>query len=189
MNHFIDVGANVGQTFDEYLSRDPAYDGWTVWCLEPSPRHWPGLCATAERYRERYNIHLCNFGLHAATGSGVFYQKDDPRGDSFYAHLESDHLTANLAAGHTMHIATTGIVDFLQHYIPAGDAATLKLDCEGSEYAILTALACAPTAVLERVRRILVEWHTIRTPENLLHPAELVARFADLGCPLESWVL
>ena len=37
-HHFFDIGANIGQTFDDFLTKTTAFDGWDVWCFEPSPR-------------------------------------------------------------------------------------------------------------------------------------------------------
>ena len=63
----------------------------------------------------------------------------------------------------------------------------VKLDCEGSEYGILQALACRARA-LERVERIFVEWHGI-SPEN---PGKLMNHIMQayemLGHPLEDWM-
>ena len=47
--HFFDVGANVGQTFDDYLTKQPRFDGCHVWCFEPSPRHFVALCRKSRR--------------------------------------------------------------------------------------------------------------------------------------------
>jgi FkbM family methyltransferase len=81
--HFFDVGANNGQTFQDYLAPGSHYDGWKVWCFEPSPRHWEQLIKTVNEYKTRFQIVLCPFGLSDTTDMAPFYEKGDPRGDSF----------------------------------------------------------------------------------------------------------
>ena len=183
-SHFLDVGANCGQTFTEYLNKDPRYDGWTVWCFEPSPRHIPVLMAEISRQSSRYDIKLCTFGVLGFTGSQVFYQKDDPMGDSFQPYLASDHVTKNLDTGYELICPVVRLTDFLPRFIDDGEHVEIKIDAEGSEYAILYDL-------LERekmVDRIMVEWHIINAEREDARE-DLIARYRAVGKELEPWLL
>lgn len=183
MNHFLDIGANTGQTFDEFLSKDPKYDGWTVWCFEPSPRHLPELMKTAERYRDRYHINICPFGVWSNDGYGLFRQKDDPRGDSFFPELATDHVVNNLDTGYQMIVPQSGIGAILRNY-PDDDIVVVKLDCEGAEYPILEALLKSPE--LRKVNELYVEFHNVGQPEGTAQG--LIDAFANL-CPIKPWTL
>jgi FkbM family methyltransferase len=185
--HFFDVGANVGQTFDDYLCKSGEWDGSHVWCFEPSPRHVPALMTKAQEMAGRFVVHVCPFGLRGGSGIRPFYMKDDPRGDSFESYLASDHLTQNLSPGYTLHGISVGVGDAVRLLTKPGDRVVLKLDCEGSEYSILTALL-DDGAALERIDGILVEFHTIQTGEAVFDAAKLRERYAQLGKPLEQWM-
>jgi FkbM family methyltransferase len=185
VKHFFDVGANVGQTFDDYLiPRAADFADHVIWCFEPSPRHLPALMEKA--HSSVFNVRICPFGLGGRTSAPVFFQKDDPRGDSFSPHLASDHVTANLLLGYTLHGAVFAAGEFILAHTAPDDRITLKLDCEGSEYALLQALLLERDA-LARIENILVEWHTIE-PRPELDAAELEFLYAQIGHPLGRWM-
>lgn len=184
MRHFFDVGANIGQTFDDYLlPRAADLTESVIWCFEPSPRHLPALMAKVATVG--LDVRVCPFGLGGRTATPVFFQKDDPRGDSFSAHLESDHLTQNLAPGYTLHGAVFDIVDFILAHTAREDRILLKLDCEGSEYDLLARLLESEAAVA-RIDMILVEWHTI-APEPAINQHGLKHLYEHAGIPLGEW--
>jgi FkbM family methyltransferase len=185
MNHFLDVGANIGQTFKDYLNPRAEYDGWNVWCFEPSPRHIHALMDEAKHQSSRYTIHVCPFGVRGYSGILPFYTKDDPRGDSFEENLASDHQTNNLNEGYSLHAVSYGIASVILSASKTGDQVVLKLDCEGSEYDILAALLHRQES-LKRVSRILVEWHKIDNP--IRSSEELIEDFIKAGKPLEAWM-
>src|SRR6266700_5424283 len=134
MNHFFDVGANIGQTFDDFLCPTKDFDGWTIWCFEPSPRHLPGLIERVSKERNRFSIKICPFGLWAATAIVRLFEKNDEQGDSFEEVLNN---TSNLENGYEIHAAVFPLVGFISNVIGENDHATIKLDAEGAEYAIL----------------------------------------------------
>jgi FkbM family methyltransferase len=187
MNHFFDVGANIGQTFDDFLVKQTAFDGWCIWCFEPSPRHVPALMEKAASVSSRYRVFVCPFGLRGNGAVMNFFQKDDARGDSFESFLASDHLTQNLRPGFELCVYAAGITDMILGATKPGDKIVLKLDCEGSEYDLLGALIRNAQA-LERVARILVEWHTIRPGGSLEQQNDLIRQYSAIGKPLEQWM-
>src|ERR1051325_9068883 len=83
MNHFFDVGASVGSTFELFLDKTHEHDGWRVWCVEPSPRHLGKLIEAVNSRSGRYQSVICPFGLGDRSGVSEFYIKQDFQGDSF----------------------------------------------------------------------------------------------------------
>ncbi len=186
MKHFFDVGANIGQTFRDYLNPHPEFDGWDVWCFEPSPRHLGELMGTAKEQSDRYSIHICPFGLGGSTCVRSFHTKDDPRGDSFEESLTSDHETKNVCDGFLLHVPAVNAGPFILDHTGFDDEIVLKLDCEGSEYGLLAALLYEPNA-MNRIRQIFVEWHRIGT-SPAYKADELDELYQKAGKRLEAWM-
>lgn len=190
MKHFFDIGANVGQTFDDYLDPRPEYkDGWRIWCFEPSPRHVPALMDRARRASaDGYLVTVCPFAIGGAHNFARFYQKDDPRGDSLHEYLASDHETKNIDHGYEL---LTNVVTISQLFLVIGrsDRVTLKLDCEGAEYGILDGLLdshAVRAPWFERIDSIMVEFHNIGA--GFTRVDSLMARFEEIGKPLAKWM-
>jgi FkbM family methyltransferase len=182
MTHFLDIGAHVGNTFDRFLCKITEFDGATIWAFEPSPRHLPGLMATAERYSKRFQIKICPFGLWNGSALLRFWEKDDSQGDSFCSELNQ---TQNLAAGYELMIPVVSITEFIRTHIPPDDSITIKLDAEGAEYAILDDLK--ESHQLSQINKIMLEWHTC--PQMQRYDAQqLTSIFQQLGCPLTRWM-
>jgi FkbM family methyltransferase len=180
--HFIDAGANIGQTLD-WLARTPRFDGWKVWCIEPSIRHLAALASRANEYAERYEIAICPFGLGARSGWGEFFPKSDPLGDSFDVDSWTDHEQHNLALWCRIFCGVVGIADFLRQ-IPDPEELVLKLDVEGAEYDILPALLESPE--LRKVTEILVEFHNVgRCVE--MDSEQLIRAFDARGIAIDMW--
>lgn len=181
MNHFFDVGAFKGTTLTDFLSKTSDYDGWTVWCFEPSPRHLAELIETAKQFIDRYKIKICPFGIAAWMGPHIFYEKDDPMGDSFEESLASDHPTNNLNPGYQLLAPCLSLGYLCRYHLQEQDRIVVKLDCEGSEYGILESLSHYTPP---QITKIFVEWHTIGTPHDT--PENLIKR---QKVPVEQWLL
>lgn len=183
--HFFDVGANTGQTF-RWLAQSPAFDGWDVWCFEPSPRHLHGLLGAAEEYGARYRVHVCPFGL-VGDEAGVrgFYEKIDALADSFHADMRNDfgHFTPR-SAGYQVHAYAHNIARFIRRWTEQGDEVVIKLDCEGAEWSLLMDLLDAPEKA--RVTRLLIEWHEIPGSSESIR-AELIRRIEAADIAHEPW--
>lgn len=63
--------------------------------------------------------------------------------------------------------------------LPASEGIVLKLDCEGSEYPLLNALA--EKGLDTKLELVLVEWHTG------IYAHGMETRRPQLSCPLELW--
>jgi len=176
MNYFFDVGSNIGQTFYWYLDQTKEYDGWSVFCFEPSPRNLGELLKTIYFYRGRYNIVICPFGLAGETGVSEFYLKTDPAGDSYNKDWVINDESNLQVLSPTIDVST-----FLATYTTETDNVVIKLDCEGSEYGILDNLY-NNRHLLPRVSKIMVEWHGQEEKKE-----ELIKKFKDICKPLDRW--
>ncbi len=186
--HFFDIGANIGQTFDDFLCKRDEFDGATVWCFEPSPRHVIALLEKTKRLQQRFRINVCPFAVAGFQSVRRFWLKDDPRGDSLFEHVWSDHDQRNIETDNAVFVSCVPITEFiLQHTTPV-DEITLKLDAEGAEYEILTALL-GSAECLVRVKRILVEWHSVENGgAGWHHPRERMQEaYGALAIELEKW--
>ena len=154
MNHFFDVGANIGQTFDQYLCGNKNHDGWK------SVRHLPALVARIEQVKTRYSVVLCPFGIGGENTTAQFYPKADPRGDSFEQYLYCNPPTpvVNLTAGYELVFPMVSLPEFILRHTSPEDNIELKLDCEGGEFTALPALLNYPEA-LKRISTFFVEFH------------------------------
>jgi FkbM family methyltransferase len=183
--HFLDIGANIGQTFDWYLLPVHDYDGWHIWCFEPSPRNLPALIEKARELAGRYKITVCPFGIGGNHDATRIYETSNPVGDSFLKkYWAGEDESKNIETLHEIVAATVPLGQFILANTAPGDKVVLKLDCEGSEYAALKSLIAEPEA-LARCSRIMVEWHNTKLPDD--NPETFEALFASAGHPLEKW--
>ena len=187
MNHFFDIGANVGQTFD-WLRTKPEgqrYEDHQFWMFEPSPRHLPVLmehCAI-ERLTRKPGITVCPFGLAGGTGAGFIFEKDDRLGDSFHEQVETDHKTENIGVPRGIMAACVALPDIIAAVTKPDDKLVLDIDAEGSEYEMLTALVMAPV-MFRRVVEVFVEWHVIQVSPGFITPGDFRGRCKDRGVKL-----
>ncbi len=186
-SHFFDVGANVGQTFDQFLCATNDYDGWTVWCFEPSPRHHAALLAKSQQMRDRFVVKVCPFGLSDRSAIVRFFEKDDVLGDSFEESLAGMRQTSNIENGYEIMAPVFSVCDFIIHMTKDNDVIHLKIDAEGSEYAILDNLARG-LDVRRRVQKLYVEFHDCASVEKYGSKDEIAKQFEALGLPIEEWL-
>ncbi len=177
MNYFFDVGANIGQTFYWYLANERQYDGWNVFCFEPSPRNLLPLTNVVRQYDSRYNIVVCPFGLSGETGVSEFYLKTDPAGDSYVKEWVTNESGNMLILSPTISASW-----FIENYTKEEDKIVLKLDCEGSEYGILENLIDYPE-LFSRISNIMVEWHGEEERK-----AAIIKRYQEANITLNQWM-
>lgn len=185
MNHFFDIGANVGQTFDWLATQPHDYKDHLFWCFEPSPRHFAALIAKCrEQAAKGYRINLCPFGLADMSYVAKLYEKDDPQGDSFAEWTKSDHVPANRHGEYAVMGSMRSLSRFICEFTKPSDSIMLDIDAEGGEYAMLADLLANTDARL-RVKRIMVEFHFVAGGDCRLRKQNFIDRFARKGLPLE----
>ncbi len=185
-SHFFDVGANVGQTFDQFLCATNIYDGWTVWCFEPSPRHHAELLTKSQQMRDRFVVKVCPFGLSDRSAIVRFFEKDDALGDSFEENLSGMRRTNNLSNGYEIMAPVFSVCDFIKHMTKHDDVIHMKIDAEGAEYAILSDLA--RNELRYPIKKLWVEFHDCDSENKYRSREEFQNQFKESGLPIEEWI-
>jgi FkbM family methyltransferase len=188
MNYFFDIGANIGQTFDDYLLKTNEYDGWEVFCFEPSPRHMAGLLRKAKEVGDRFNVTIFPCAVSEFSFPHELFEKVDPRGDSLQLKLWQGEFVPNRVAPYRVIAQCVTLPQLISRCSTEGDTLVVKLDCEGAEYGILRSLLADPYA-LSRISKLMVEFHKIETDSNESRAEEerLFEEFKKLGKPWEIW--
>jgi FkbM family methyltransferase len=152
VRYFYDIGANVGQTFDWFLSQNDYADHHIV-CFEPSPRHYQALLQNVLKWRGCFQgVTLCPFAVTGAQGTSGFYETESPLADSLDPTMRRClHRFDNII------VATIPLAYFIQRHTKFDDRIEIKIDAEGAEYDILEQLLRCEER--ERVHTIHVEWH------------------------------
>lgn len=189
MKHFLDVGAMRGQTFDWFLLKTHEFDQHKIWCFEPSPRHLSALIDRVRALPRKFaGIVVCPFGLGGQTITVPFYEKsNDWSGDSFMKDLQGPNgPLINQTSGYELLCYTMKITEFLAQHTQPNDTFTLKLDCEGSEYAILYSLY--NSEFMAALDGIYVEFHN--THEGWKATADgIIEMYQAFGKPITPWKL
>jgi FkbM family methyltransferase len=165
MHHFFDIGGNTGQSFQWMEGQDFFLDVNIVWVFEPSPRHFAELIRACQSFTLRHpdrKVRLCPFGLSDQSSTRLFFEKDDPRGDSFHDQVRADHAQENLEQGYSVVASAISLASFITRATAASDTITLDIDAEGEEFAMLESLLDSKGA-LGRVSRIFAEFHWIKS--------------------------
>jgi len=191
VRHFFDIGANAGQTFDDYLCKGGGFDGATIWCFEPSPRHLGALhekCELMSRTDHNWRINICSFGLLDRTGWTRVFEKRDPRGDSIFPELYlGNQYIENRETSLGTFCQTHDIVDFIMSNVVTPDTVTIKIDTEGSEFKIVKRILGA-SEVWPLIEKLMVEWHGVGAVNGQHDEAvELEKRAKECGVSMEGW--
>jgi FkbM family methyltransferase len=181
MNHFLDIGANVGNTFDMYLLKTNEYDGYHIWCFEPSPRH---ISALRQRCREimshndhNFTITVCPFALSDYTGYAQVYETVDTLGDSL--NETSMDRPIELMCG------VVSARDFIMSEIPPLDKMVVKIDVEGSELKIVDSILLCGERVKTQIDKVLIEFHACTQPFQ----DEITLKIKQENIPVVWWTL
>lgn len=167
----IDCGANRGM-----VTRVLAESGAEVYAFEPDPDAYASL---VEATRELPSVTCLNQAVldHAGTTRLYRHLNFDRNPERF---SESSTLLAekrNVDEDSFVEVEVVDLADFIDR-LPK-PVSLVKIDCEGSEYAILNHLI--DRGVLGKVGRILVETHANAIPGLAADDAALRARIKELG--------
>jgi len=153
----VDLGAHVGVFTLWVASRYPQV---RVLAVEPSPRAFDFLQANISCNRLR-NVTAVPCACGGRGGQAAFYARGSSVGGTLYSPHPADNQPQPPAE-----VSVLGLDELFRRY-QVERCALLKLDCEGAEYEIL--YSAAP-AVLDRLQRVTLEYHTglnQHTPEEL----------------------
>ena len=154
----VDIGAHVG-AFTLWLAEQ--YPRLRAVCFEPDPDAYRYL----ERNAQQVKATLHRRAVGASNGAAMLRRPIAGGGVStFYAPADGSEVSVE-------------VVSLEEALAPLPDVSLLKLDCEGCEYELVLD---TPAASWDRVRRVVLEYHTISGRE----PSALVDRLENLGLRL-----
>jgi len=163
--HIVDIGAHMG-TFTLWAAMKWPERG--VIAVEPS--------ATSYKYLQRNvreshaaNVSVVNSACGEKSGRMQMYARGNSAMNSLFTHDNYGSMFEPMADVEM----TTLEKLFADHHVE--QCAFLKMDCEGAEYAIITA---APDATLKKCSRIAMEYHL---GMNGGKPEQIIARLEPLG--------
>lgn len=160
----LDIGGNIGIAAVFFAHRYPAA---TVYTFEPVAENFAILLKNVAALK---NVRAFPFGLGAEAGSFDLYASEDPRNLGGYSrHARAgDGINAGTDAARTVRCEIRPIAQALAG-LGIGTVDLIKIDTEGSEYEILTAM---DAGMLSRVQWILGELHGRRDFELLAYLAQ-----------------
>lgn len=189
-DYFFDVGAHTGETFDQYLMLDAKYDGWNVFCFEPSPRNFAQLLAKASEMAGRYNVVICPFGLARNNSTRILYEKRDSSEDAIYEDTwVGERYATNKYTPYNIEVAVVPL-SFILRCIGRTDRVEVKLDAEGAEYEIIEdLLEEANMESLRKIKVMYVEWHGVGRSELDVptYAQDLTMRLQSEGIEVRPW--
>ena len=167
----IDCGANLGA-----ITRILAAGGATVHAFEPNPDAFGVLQVAVGKMP---NVHLHAAAVLDAPGRMTLHlhMNYDRNPERFSSGSSLIAEKRNVDGGRGVEVEVVDLVAFIAG-LP-GPVKLLKIDIEGSEYAILHALI--DRGVIDRIESIFVETHAHAIPSLRETDARLRQRIAELG--------
>lgn len=166
----MDIGAGIGD-YALYAATTPANS--QVFAFEPYPESF-SLMQENLRSNGISNVQAFNQAIGAGTGELIL---DLTSGEplQFQSRLEE---AVNIKQ--SLSVKSLSLADALTKFA-LDSCDLLKLDCEGAEYSILFN---TPQSILERVRRIVMEYHDNLVPHS---HSELVSFLNERGFQVETF--
>lgn len=184
MKHFLDIGANRGDTFKLFLDTKEDYKDYKIWCFEPSIRHLPGLEELVKAYSDKYQVHICPAAIGGESRVTQFYEKHCELCDSIFPEGDQNNKIKKKPYGFlTSVLCITDVMNYICD-IDENAEFEIKLDCEGCEYEILREIVRHKWQF--KIITIHVEFHQ-SSFEN--QKQELIELYNRLGIPLVEWNL
>jgi len=133
MKIFIDVGGHYGQTLETVI--DPIYNFDIIYCFEPTK-----ICFTKIELIKDERIRAYNCGLLDENKELYINYPGSEAASIFNDHVAYDNVlyTENFEKKELCSFISAA--DFFRKHIDSEDHVVMKLNCEGSEYAILDSL-------------------------------------------------
>ena len=142
----VDIGANIGSFSLFALARIPS---GRVFAFEPEPKNFATLDANIRLNKMGDRCTVVNKGISGREETRTLYVTDVQSGTNSLFNQGKHVATAEIEC-----ITLADI--FKQFRIERCDF--LKIDCEGAEYEILMH---TPAPLFRRIRKIVMEWHTV----------------------------
>ncbi len=149
-NTIIDIGAHFGY-FSLFAGRNSNPET-VILAYEPDPGNFEALCSNIEKNRT-FNIQPYNFAVGSANEISKLYLGKSPNNSLLpdYSLANSDRYTET----------ETRTLERITHENNITRIDFLKMDCEGSEYAILETM---PREVFNIITTVSMEFHDVKSP-------------------------
>ncbi len=162
----LDVGAHEGQSLEEMVEH-PELDA--IYAFEPMKREFDTL---VERFGDRENVYIYNYGLSDRTGTLPVYGSNDRCEASVYK--SKTDLDPNIMTECEFRNATEVFLD-----IPPDARVLVRMNCEGSEVPILNNLISS--GQIAKIHSLMFELDIRRCAGHEHEGDELLARLAAIG--------
>lgn len=162
---FLDVGTHDGQTLTEVTKPRWTFD--RIVGFEPMPAQWQAATA---RFPQ---VAIHPYGLSNMTGQVDLY------GDN--SHMEASVWPTHRDADRSVVTRVTMIAasDYFAYGIPPDAVVTIKLNCEGSEVAILDDLIDGNC--LDQIANVMIDFDVRKCAGQESEEARILARLAAAG--------
>ena len=151
----IDVGAHIG-LFSLLISKQ-CMSG-KIFCFEPIKENFDLIISNLE-LNKITNVFAINMAASADSGTVTIYLNEDQAGHSMHQMSSKKIRTKSISLENIFETNSIEKCDFL------------KIDCEGEEYSILSAL---PDLYYNRIKKIFIEYHMADVKPQLLK--DLISR-------------
>lgn len=166
---FLDVGTHIGQTLEE-VTKYPKYQFRTVYAFEPMPKQF---AIASGIYRRDPRVQVFDYGLGDHTGATNFHGSNDILEASIWNDMykvDPDFITVCPVIEASL---------FFQRHITEDDVVIMKLNCEGSEIAILNNLI--DTGEIWKIHNVMIDFD-IRKVNGKAHlELELLERLLSIN--------
>lgn len=153
---FIDCGANLGQSIDNFINHWPDWEEYTILSFEANPN----LVSEFDRFKSIKNINFENSAVWTYDGVLDFYLSTDGNaGSSIIKNKITGRLDNNPKQVKCVDL------DRVIRQFSVEDFIVLKIDIEGAEYELLEHLLSKNT--FELVDKLYIEFHTKKVHKTL----------------------
>jgi FkbM family methyltransferase len=166
MKIFLDVGAHIGQTLKIALEDKYGFD--KIYCFEPVSE-----CCDVLRTFKDDRIVICEYGLWDENCAKRIYSPKS-KGASVFKEKCADGVESR-----EIKLISTG--EWFSQNLKADDRVYLKLNCEGSECAILDDLI--NTGEIGKIDVLTVDFDVRKIPSQKHLMNEMKAKLSKLGIP------
>jgi len=166
----IDIGANIG-CFSLLAAQKVGPSG-RVFAIEPDPETYKQLVANIKR-NNAVNITPCRLAIGETNGEATIFRHVNSLYSSLHSEVDGRAITGEQA------VTATQTLERFMDDNGIRKCDYLKLDCEGSEYAIVRSLSASSA---RRIEQITMEVHAIRSEST----TELDARIQNFGFSLND---
>jgi FkbM family methyltransferase len=193
-NYFLDCGSHFGEGLNHFMQHYKMDETWEIYSFEPNKDSYFIL----SNKKFNINVKFFNKGVHTEncilkfrpeTTSVSYGQRPDGAGSTFLSKDDWDITINNPGAGtfknDEYEIECIDLDEFIKN-LKDINFLVVKLDVEGSEYAILRKLI--ETGNIKKINDLYVEFHDwAMKSETLTSTNDLIQKIQNLGININRW--